>query len=77
MISLFFDNLLITFKDNIFIDIKIINVYKIQFSNQKSVSLRYVFESKENITIDQMNDVMNKIINAFEEKTNEKVRDGK
>jgi hypothetical protein len=39
--------------------------------------LRYVFESKENITIDQMNDVMNKIINAFEEKTNEKVRDGK
>ena len=68
MISLFFDNLLITFKDNIFIDIKIINVYKIQFSNQKSVSLRYVFESKENITIDQMNDVMNKIINAFEEK---------
>ena len=77
MISLFFDNLLITFKDNILIDIKIINVYKIQFSNQKSVSLRYVFESKENITIDQMNDVMNKIINAFEEKTNEKVRDGK
>ena len=68
MISLFFDNLLITFKDNILIDIKIINVYKIQFSNQKSVSLRYVFESKENITIDQMNDVMNKIINAFEEK---------
>ena len=77
MISLFFDNLLITFKDNILIDIKIINVYKIQFSNQKSVSLRYVFESKENITLDQMNDVMNKIINAFEEKTNEKVRDGK
>ena len=77
MISLFFDNLLITFKDNILIDIKIINVYKIRFSNQKSVSLRYVFESKENITIDQMNDVMNKIINAFEEKTNEKVRDGK
>ena len=69
MISLFFDNLLITFKDNILIDKKIINVYKIPFSNQKSVSLRYVFQLKENLITDQINDVKNKIFNIYEEKT--------
>ncbi len=31
------------YKDIILIDIKVINIYKISLSNQKSVSLRYVF----------------------------------
>ena len=37
------DDLLIAYKDIILIDIKVINIYKIPLSNQKSVSLRYVF----------------------------------
>ncbi len=57
------------YKDIILIDIKVINIYKISLSNQKSVSLRYVFQLKENLITDQINDVKNKIFNIYEEKT--------
>ena len=71
------DKLLNAYKDNILTDIKVVDIYQMPLSSQKSVALRYVFEPKENITIEHVNDIMNKIIKAVEEKTQGKVRDGK
>ena len=41
------DKLLTAYKDNILTDIKVVDVYKMPLSNQKSVALRYIFEPKE------------------------------
>ena len=71
------DKLLNAYKDNILTDIKVVDIYQMPLSRQKSVAWRYVFEPKENITIEQVNEIMNKIIKAVEEKTQGKVRDGK
>ena len=58
-------------------DIKIVDIYQMPLVGQKSVALRYIFEPKENITTEQVNSMMDKIIKAVETKTGGKVRDGK
>ncbi len=71
------NQLVSAFKDNMMIDIKIVDIYKLPLVNQKSVALRYIFEPKENITTEQVNAMMDKIIKAVETKTGGKVRDGR
>lgn len=70
------DRIVDAYKDNIITDIKIVDIFKLS-SDQKSVALRYTFKPKEQMTIEQINDLMNKIIKAVETNTGGKVRDGK
>ena len=44
---------------------------------KKSIAVRYTFEPKDVITIEQINEMMKEIIKSVEEKTNGKVRDGR
>ena len=71
------NQLVSAFKDNMLTDIKIVDIYKMPLVGQKSVALRYIFEPKENITTEQVNAMMDKIIKAVETKTGGKVRDGR
>lgn len=65
------------YKDSLIVDIKIVDIFNIPLARQKSVALRYIFEPKEAITNEQINEIMDKIIKAVEKTVGGRVRDGK
>jgi len=71
------DKIINAYKDEIITNINVIDVFELKIADKKSIALRYTFEPKENITIEQINEIMNKIIKAVKEKANGEVRDGK
>ena len=70
------DILLKAYKDDILTDVKIVDVYRLPADNKKSIALRYIFEPTENITLEQINQIMSKIIKSVESTTGGKVRNG-
>ena len=63
------------YKNNILTNVEIMDVYKME--GKKSIAVRYTFEPKDVITIEQINEMMKEIIKSVEDKTNGKVRDGR
>ena len=71
------DKLVNAYKDDVITEVKVIDIFNMPLTEKKSIALRYVFQPKEQMTIETINDLMNNIIKAVETKTNGKVRDGK
>ena len=71
------DKVLEAYKNDVITNIKVVDIFDLQSTDKKSISLRYVFESKETMTIEQINSIMDKIIEAVESKTKGKVRNCK
>lgn len=71
------EQILHAYKDELIMDIDVVDIYKKPETEQKSIAVRYVFQPNEQMTTEQINDLMNKIIKSVETKTGGKVRDGK
>ena len=66
-----------SYKNDLLVNIEIVDVFNLSLLNKKSVALRYTFQPRENITIEEINKLMNDIILAVKNKTGGEVRDGK